>query len=217
MNSRRFSLPQRYHGRRVLVHVDQDRSSGALNRDGPFITDPTQAVLVVELPKFDHHSAVLLVVRIQDLIKRVCSAHVDVPIPWDEWGRGAVVMEDQEFNYNLFIHVHGTHLVVLKTPYPYGRGDHFRVSIFDFSRHGCGTLPLWDEGGNGAGRKTSFSDGREFVCEGIWNRDYVPWGEMGFLGDRNLFHVSYLSHPIPTVSWAETLARRRPISTSNSL
>ena len=195
-NSRRFGLPQRYHGRRVLVHVDQDRSLGTPTRDGPLITDPTQAILVVELPKIDHHPVVLLVVRIRDLIKHVCSTRVGVYIPWDEWGRSAVVMEDQVSGYGSFIHVYGTHLVVLTWPYRQSRRGCFHVRTFDFSRRGCAGLPLWDEEDGGAGREASFSDGREFVHETIRLGGVTPWSDVESLGDGNFFQVNI--PPIPS-------------------
>ena len=47
-NLRRFGLPlQNQSGRQVCIYLYHDRSSGTVNRDGPLITDPTQAIFVI--------------------------------------------------------------------------------------------------------------------------------------------------------------------------
>ena len=48
-NLRRFGLPQGLQECEVRISLDHDRSSGAVNRDGPLIVDPTQTVSVVDL------------------------------------------------------------------------------------------------------------------------------------------------------------------------
>ena len=47
-SSRRLSFLPGYSEEDVLLHVDQDRYLGTSNGGGPLITDPTQAILVVE-------------------------------------------------------------------------------------------------------------------------------------------------------------------------
>ena len=195
MNSRRFSLPPRYHDRDHLMLVDQDRPLGALKSDGPLITDPTQAILVVELLKFGDRD-ILLVVRTQVLIEHACSTRADVHIPWNEWGRGAVVMESPLHRYRSY--VHGTHLAMVLT---LNRHEpRHCVRTFDFSRHGCGDLPLWDDKASRAVRVASLSEGTESRFE------YVG-GFMGSHGDGGFFQVSYLSHSTATLSQTEALAR----------
>ena len=88
MNSRRFSLPPRYHDWTSSICVDNDRCLGTLDQDGSLTTDPTQAVLVMML---SHHlgPSVLLIVRIQTLIERARSKGTDPCVPWDTWGSDA--------------------------------------------------------------------------------------------------------------------------------
>ena len=199
MSSRRLDLPPQYDSDRcALIHVDQDRSLGTLDRDGPIITDPTQAILVVKLTKL-YHGDVLLVVRIQPLIECVCSPRTGAHIPWDEWGRDAVIMENPVSRYGLDVYVHGTHLVLLEIPYQFVQRGCPRVRTFDFCRHGCSALPLWHKGG-GAERKALFLDGSEFVLEATGAGVATPWGGTGSQGDGNFFQVSYLSHSAVTVS-----------------
>ena len=191
MSSRKFSLPSQYHDKNFFIHVDQDRSLGTLNSDGPLITDPTQAILVIEITKSSHRNA-LLVVRVQALIDQVCSARTDARIPWDEWGRGVVVMENSPSGLGQPIYVHGTHLVMVsRMPDRGGPMDCHRVRTFDFGRRGCGALPFSDEAG-GAARKALFLDGNEFVFEvgGVGNV-----AMLGSVGNGNFFQVSYLSIP----------------------
>jgi hypothetical protein len=52
MSSRRLDLPPQYEpDGSAFIHVDQDRSLGTPDKDGPVITDPTQAILVIKLTK----------------------------------------------------------------------------------------------------------------------------------------------------------------------
>lgn len=194
MSSRSFILPPQYHDRDVHIHADKDRPLGIPNSDGPLVTDPTQAILVLELLKSRHEHSILLVVRIQAFIERVCSTCTDIHIPWDEWGKGAVVIENRP-RYRSSIHIHGTHLVVLEMPYHRGRRGHPSVRAFDFSRSGCGALPLVGRVGGGAERKVLFSDGSEFVLEAAEFRNGTSWGNMGSQGDGVFFQVRSPSHP----------------------
>jgi len=183
-NSRRFSLPPRYGSEYYsVVHVDRDRYLGKLDKDVPFITDPTQAILVVEVLRPMRRS-VSLVVRMQALIENVCSTCTDDHIPWDEWGRGAAIMESPRGPRSP-IHVHGTHVVVLAMRSLYD----CRVHVFDFGRRRRGSLPLLDRGDGGAKRRVLFEDGREFILEA----DQISWDGVQSLGNGAFFHsVSYL-------------------------
>ena len=180
-NSRQFSLPPQYCDGHALIHADQGRSLGALNGDGPLVTDPTQAILVVEIVRL----RLLLIVRIQTLVERVCSTRAEVEIPWDEWGRGVVSMKTPQASYDSPICVHGTHLMVVKTPSWHGLSDYNRVRTFDFGRRGCGTLPFLDEEGGGTERRAAFEDGQELTLDE--SGDVAWWGGMRSLGDGNLF------------------------------
>ena len=196
-NSQRFSLLPRYYDRRISMHIDEDRFLGTLDRDGPFITDPTQAILVVKFSKFNFGD-VFLVVRIQPLIEWVCPTSTDGHMPRDEWKRNSVILESPALRYRLKVYVHGTHLVVLGMANLRVRGSCPRVRTFDLGRRGCGALPLWDEG-SGAERK-AFFDGCEFIlAEAARVRAVTPWLQIGPQGDGNPFQVSYLSNPAATV------------------
>lgn len=186
---RRLGIPPQYRNGLVLIHVDQERPLGTLNRDGPLIADPTQAIFVVGIPELRH----LLVVRMRTLIKRVCSTCTDVNIPWDEWGRGAVLMETPlSFTYSPPVHIHGTHVIVVKTPSWLGLKDYNRICTFDFGQRGYDRLPLCDEDGIGAERRALFGDGHKFALNE--SESVAWWGLMGSLGDGSLFRpVSYFS------------------------
>jgi len=198
MNSRRFSLLPQYHDRDHLTFSNRDRPLVTLNSGGPLITDPTQAILVVVLSKSGHQN-VLLVVRINALIERVCSTHTDVHIPWDEWGRNAVIMEDRRPpGLGLPIYVHGTHLVMVSSiPYRNDLRDCHRVRTFDFGRRRCGALPFWDEEGGGAERKALFLDGNEFEFEVAGVRNMTM---LRSLDNGDFFQVSCLSHSTAAAS-----------------
>jgi len=201
-SSRKLSLPPQYHDKNVFIYVDQGKSLGTLNGDGPLITDPTQAILVVTLSKSGHQK-VLLVVRINALIDHVCSTGTDVHLPWDEWGRNAVIMEDRRPpGFGSPICVHGTHLVMVSTmQYQNGLMGYHRVRTFDFGRRGCGALPFWDDKGGGTERKALFLDGNEFEFEvaGVGSMTILR-----SLGNGNFFQVSCLFHSAETVPLTET-------------
>jgi len=126
----------------------------------------------------------LIIVRIQALMEHVCSTRAGVEIPWDEWGRGAVTMKTPQASYDSPICVHGTRLMVVKTPSWHGLSDYNRVRTFDFGRRGCGALPFLDEG-DGAERRAVFEDGLELTLDE--SGDVAWWGGMRSLGDGNLF------------------------------
>ena len=114
MGSRRLNLPSQYDtDRDAHIHVDRGRSLGTPDRDGPIITGPAQAILVVRLTKL-YYGNVLFVLRIQPLIERVCSSRTDADIPWDEWGRGAAIIDNLQSRYGFDVYIHGTRLVSLE-------------------------------------------------------------------------------------------------------
>jgi len=188
VNSRRFRVPLKYHNRIPSVHVDGSRCLGTLDRDRPLTTDPTQAVLVVELDG-PGMSPVLLIVRIQTLIEYVRSTTTDACVSWEVWGRGATVMEVPihgsagDGPYPL---VQGVHLILVKvydTAVADGSHLHPLLYAFDCSRRGCSLLPPWDEGG-GTERMVSFEDGQKFVLQGrewIFEWDLKPLVDGGFM------------------------------------
>ena len=162
-NLRRFKLPPVTVGRTVHVHLDRDRSLGTVNRDGHLIVDPSQAILILKISQTVQERQIFFVLRTQSLIERACSMRADTQIPWDEWGRGAVVMEIPTGSGALTI-VHGTHVLVIDEIH--GPGANYRVCRFDFGRWGSATLPFLDENDGGAGRRAVFEDGRSCEFEG---------------------------------------------------
>ena len=166
VNSRQFRLPQRYHDWSSSVHVDGDRCLGTLGRDRPLTADPTQGILVMRLANYGQCD--LLIVRIQTLVEHVRSMSAGACVPWDVWGRGAVVMEIPTRGPGRsgpFPLVQGVHVVI----YVASDGDrnhhHPHLYTFDLSRWGCGILPLWD-GGSGNERRISFEGGRKLSLQG---------------------------------------------------
>ena len=179
-NSRRFHLPPRYTGWQPSVHVDHGRCLGTLDRDRLLITDPTQAILVLELSSVDG-GRVYIIVRIQILIEHLCAVGMGDCVSWDEWGRGATVMkismDDHGDRYPL---VQGAHLILVEmdiTP---------RLRTFDFSRRSCSILPLC-----GTERRALFEDGRNLSLQG--GEDMTEWrldslGDGGFVYLVSCFH-----------------------------
>ena len=190
--SRRLGLPRQYHNGRVILHVDQDRSLGRLDMDGPLIPDPSQAIFVMQFlgPR---SRSVLQIVQTEALIDLVCSTCANDHVPWDEWGRGAAFIEIPIPGYTAPVHVHGTHLMV-KAPSLLRLRYYNCIYTFDFCRRRCSTLSLWDGEGDGTQRRAVFKDGQEFMPEGCEDMNW--WDTLGSLGDGTLFRqVSYLSHP----------------------
>ena len=194
LNLRRFRVPSRFRGWRPSVHVDGDRCLGTLDRDRPLITDPTEAIFILELVARDDQR-VLIVVRIQTLIEHLCSVSTDGCVPWDEWRRGAVVMKVPQVPQRGHGHtgskpfVHGVHVVLMEqyTDDDVERSQgSFHLRTFGFSQRGCGALPLCDEG-NGAERRASFEDGRKLLLQKDKGMvEYV----LDSSGDSNFMHLA---------------------------
>ncbi|KAF9649090.1 hypothetical protein BDM02DRAFT_3114447 [Thelephora ganbajun] len=101
-NLRRFRVPPRYRDWFVSVKTDREMPLGTLNRDGPLITDPAQAFLLVDLCNNDMSSHVFIVFRTQTLIAHACLISADTYIHWDELERDAMISygdPDARFTY----------------------------------------------------------------------------------------------------------------------
>jgi len=186
--SRRFCVPPRYHDWFPVLYVDGDRCLGTLDR--PLTTDPTQAVLVIKLVSPDG-PRVLLIVQIQALIECVHSMSPDTCVPWEEWGRGAAVMDVPGWASAYegpFPLVQGVHVTWVNAT-PGVDGLHRpHLCSFDLSRRGRSMLPLRDEG-NGTERRVAFEDGRQILLqgnEGMVESQFDPLGDGKFM-----FFVSY--------------------------
>ena len=139
-SSRRFRVPQEYRGKPAFVFVDPHRCLGTHDRDRPLITDPTQAVLVMEL--VDDWQRILVIVRIQTLVGHLHSVDTDGCVSWDEWKRGAAVMKvERRSGRSWGPFVQGVHVVLVEERIPPGVGRKVCLSTFDFSRWGYGTVP----------------------------------------------------------------------------
>ena len=187
---RKLALPQRFRGWAAKIRVDHDRLLGTPNRDEPLIADPVQAVLVVELTG-GWDSPVFLVVRTRTLIERAWSTRADSYVPWDEWGRDAVVMEVPAPHGSPCIFVHGTRVVMVRE-YPCGSWDwpwRYIVHTADFSLRGCSYLPVWG-GGGGTMKRMLLKDQECFILE---LGDGSRFSDLEPLSDGSLFClVSYL-------------------------
>ena len=172
-NVRRFRLPQKYRDWRAYVRLDHYRPLGAVNRDGPLITDPTQSIFIMELSSNPPQPTASLVLRMQPLIELACSMRTDVQIPWDEWGRGPVVMEIPKtpFCHIYLTAVHGAHLLVIHGT---DRADERRnIHLLDFGRGGSTVLPLSDENDGEIERRALFKHGRSSTLK--WADGVIPW------------------------------------------
>ena len=159
-NLRRFRIPPRYRKRFTFVITDRDRSLGTPGES--LITDPAQAILVVDVCNAEEPYHFSLVLCTQTLVARACSMSSDTYIPWNEWEGDAVIMEMPMDDTNIL--VQGVHMVVVKKCTHVGDNmDHLRLRTFDFSLRGCSTL--WDNGGK-AGPTDLYEGGRDFTLEG---------------------------------------------------
>ena len=192
VGSWRFRVPPRYQDWFPTMYVDGDRYLGALDQDTPLATDPAQAIFVVKLVS-PNGPQVVLVVRIQILIEHVCSMSPDIYVPWDEWGRGAVVMEipqragAYDGSYPLVHGVHMTWVTMAATPGVDGCLSHPHLCAFDLSWRGLSILPLWDEGG-GTERRVSLEDGWHFLLQG--SQGMNDWGFYSLADGRFMYLVS---------------------------
>ena len=167
-NSQRFRVASRYHTWFPHIHVDGDRCLGTLDRDRPFTTDPTMAVLVMRLIS-PNHSRNLLIVRIQNLLEHAHSTNPEGYVPWDRWGRGVAVMEAPEnltFNGGPYPLVQGLRVnFVWMHTIPGVDGSRPYLCTIGFTRQGWSVLPLL-ELRDGVERRVSLERGRRILLQG---------------------------------------------------
>lgn len=184
---RRFRIPPGYCGRTIRISLDRDSSLGTVNRDGPLIIDPTQAVLVVSLSSRLTGRQDFLILRTRALIEHACSMRADVRIPWSEWGRDAVTVEIPTYG-SYFTTTHGARVLVIRST----RLGYRDIRVFDFSRRGGTTLPLSGGSDGGTERMSVFKGGRSCVFAG---HDGISQWDPRSLGDSIIpCIVSPLSH-----------------------
>jgi len=172
---RRFQVPTKYRNWIPLASTDCVMPFGTLDQDEPFVVDPTQAFIILQL--FGGVTdCVFIILRTQALIEHTCSMSTD--IPWEEWGRDAIVMETPTSDSTIY--VQGVHVIeeqMRKVPGSDVHTNHMSIRVFDFSKRGCSTL--CDEDGETL-RAAWYKGGRELFLEGSQN---VGIPEFGSLGD----------------------------------
>ena len=194
-NSWELEPPQRFHNWTAKIYIDHEQQLGVPNRDEPFISDPGQAVLVMQLTN-NSNDLVFLIVRTQALIEKARSTHANPRVPWDEWGRDAVVLEDLVRGIGSLFFVHGAQVVVVQMYLFWGQQNyHWSVRTFDFSRRGCSSLPLW--GGEGGGTQRTVLSENEGCVRFVPDDGASSITELRSLSDGCLFClVSCLSQSI---------------------
>ena len=181
---RQFKLPPKHGQRSARVHLDRDRSLGTVDRDGPLIVDPTQAILVMDLSPSVRQPQTLIILRMHPLIEHTCSMRPEVQIPWDEWGRDAVVMEIPiDFTYST-ITIHGARVLAIHQTRRDPEDCH-RIHVFDFSRRATSALPPLGDKVGGSERRVAFKGGRNCALEG--GEGMSAWG-LRSLGDSVVFY-----------------------------
>ena len=182
-NTRWFRLPSWLHGWDAFKHVDSNMHLGTPSMDDPFVADPAQAILVVELVGGSDPS-VFVVLQTQALIECACSPRADFNVPWDDWGKGAVIMEILSYGNIIPTFVHGTKVVMQVSTDVQPRSN--SIHTFDFSRRGCSSLQLLREEGGRTERKALLKDGWSFEFEGSGGMS--SWNILEPLGDGSLFY-----------------------------
>ena len=76
---------------------------GTLNQDEPFVVDPTQAFIILQLFGEVPIRVFTVVLRTQALIEHACSESTDIYIPWEDWERDAIVMEMPTFGSVIYV------------------------------------------------------------------------------------------------------------------
>jgi len=163
---RRFRLPPKHSQQDVHVHLDPDRSLGTVERDDPLLVDPTQVIFIIDLSQTAREPRFFLILRMQDLIERACSMRTEVQIPWDEWGRGAVVIKIPTEGTYLSIAIYGARLLAIRNTHPGPGEHHHRIHIFDFSRRASTALTVSDGSDGRTERRVLFKAGRSCAFEG---------------------------------------------------
>jgi len=174
-------LPWKYLEPTIRINLDHDRSLGMVNRDRPFVVDPTQDIFIVDFLICDRW--VFLILRKQLVIGYASSEPADVRIPWNEWGKDAVVMDMPVGHTIPYAIVHGNHMLGIGCE----RGH--QIHIFDFSRKGIAGLPFWDESGDRTWRWAEFEDGFMFGRD----EELDPWKPCSLGDSAALSSVSLLS------------------------
>ena len=179
---RRFRVPMRYRNWLPSAFTDREMSLGTLNPDNPLIVDPSQAFIILELFGREAGIRVFIVVRTQSLIKYTCSMDTEDCIPWEEWGRDAMIMEMRSSCPQIYIQ--GTHVVEVKARrLPNDVMERMYLRTFDFSKQGCSMF--WGEGGE-VMQAVWYKGGRDLFLEESENMIPV---RLSSLGNGTFFYL----------------------------
>ena len=179
-----LEFPTDLHIRLDHIYGDHHQHLEIQNKDKILIADPAQAVLAMEFRR-PQAPPVMLVMRMQALIERMCSVRTDPHVPWSEWGRDAVMIEVQiDTGYMPSTFVHGAQVMVVQSldldDYQY-----HKVRTFDFSKRS--TLPLRGEAGV-IGRRALFEDGLSSSFQSGGGL-YLNVVDLFSLSDGSLFYL----------------------------
>jgi hypothetical protein len=158
---RRFNIVPTHHQHSrnlcswgVWVYTDTDRTQGEGSRDGPFIVDPEQSVVVFVLSPKESRSPPtrtrVLVIRAATLVGYMSSTHTGQSIPWHDWKKDVMVIEIPPFDVS-YVHtfVLGSRvLLMLKSNDLRGHTGGYSIWAYDFSRWGCRALVRAGKGEN---------------------------------------------------------------------
>ena len=185
---RRFRVPQRYRNWFPSVIIDHEMPLGTLNQNEPLIVDPAQAFIVLGLFRGEVSTLVFIILRTQALIKYSCSVNTDTYIPWEEWGKDAMIIEIPTLHLQFY--VQGTQMIEAKMRrVPGGGMEHICLRTFDFSKWGCSTLR---SEGCEVVPAAWYESGRDLFLEGRGN---VEEQEFDSLGNGTFCYlVSFLRH-----------------------
>jgi len=162
-NFRLFCIPTRYSDLIAPTSIDYDMSLGTLDQDGPFTVDQTQAFIILQFFGGEEPNCGWVILCTQALIEHACSMRTETYIPWEEWGRDAIVMGIPTFSPAIYVQgVHAVEAAMRTVPDSFGR-VHIYLRTFNFSKWGCSTF--CDEGGE-AVRETRYEDGRGLFLKG---------------------------------------------------
>jgi hypothetical protein len=184
-NVRRLELPPKYQHRHCNLYLDDDRSLGKFNRDGPLIVDPTHSIVLLELASC-HQQSIFLILRAQSLIECACSMRTDDQMPWDECRRGAVDMKTLVDCDPCLggVAIHGSRVLMFLRDY---RGTCYTL-VHDFGPRGNGAPLSLDGNGGGTVRvAVSEDDPDSYFGETL---SASPWRTQSLGGSVAIFVVN---------------------------
>lgn len=197
-NLLRLGVPRQFYHRNATIHIDRDRPLGTPSMEEPLIADPAQSVIALER-EGSWGPLALFVVRMQALIEQTCPAQAGSRVPWEEWGRDAVVVEVPAEHTPQSTFVHGAQVVVTWITYTADEDSvpnwYYLVFTLDLGLRGGSSLRRWRGGADRAEVNRLPGDRGAIRCQPDHGMDTLKG--LGSLSDGTLFHlVSRLSRPV---------------------